>query len=165
MTKDVVGFEGLYTVNESGNVFSPRTGKRLKPIMMGSKYLYVHLCNGKKTTCKRLHRVVAEAFIPNPNNLPQVNHIDGNKNNCSAENLEWCSPKENTKHAIETGLIKPKGEDNPSAKLTESDVRNIRAEYAKKDKSCSFKELSRKYGVTDVAIRYIVIGKTWKNVS
>lgn len=165
MTKDVVGFEGLYTVSDDGRVYSLRAGKYLKPVVMESKYLYVHLCNGKKTKSRRLHRVVAEAFIPNPNNLPQVNHIDGNKNNCSVRNLEWCSQEKNMKHAIEAGLFNPKGENNPSAKLTESDVRNIREEYSKGDKSCSFKALSKKYGVTDVAIRYIVTRKTWRNVS
>lgn len=59
--------------------------------------------NGKKTTFK-LHREVAKAFIPNPNNLPQVNHIDGNKSNNKADNLEWTTSKENCHHAIKNGL-------------------------------------------------------------
>lgn len=161
MTKDIAGFEGLYAISDDGNVLSLRTGRFLKPITMGSKYLYVHLCNGKKTRLKRIHRLVAEAFIPNPNNLPQVNHIDGNKRNCSASNLEWCSPKQNMLHAMNNGLFDPVGENNPSAKLTAEQVEQIRAEYVPKSKTHGTVALGRKYGVSNVMIGKIVNNKNW----
>ena len=86
--KDVCGYEGLYKVDENGNVFSVRNNKLLKRMMFPSGYEYVHLCNGKgKTKLFRVHRLVAETFIPNPNNLPEVNHKDGDKLNNNVKNL------------------------------------------------------------------------------
>jgi hypothetical protein len=69
----------------------------LKPI--NHLYFYVALSSNSKVYKKSIHRLVAETFIPNPNNLPQVNHKDGNKHNNNVDNLEWCTPKENTRHA------------------------------------------------------------------
>ena len=72
---------------------------------MESGYEYVHLCNGKNNTIlKRVHRIVAEAFIPNPDSCKQVNHIDGDKANNSVSNLEWCTSQQNNIHALQTGL-------------------------------------------------------------
>ena len=103
--KDVCGYEGLYKVDENGNVFSVRNNKLLKRMMFPSGYEYVHLCNGKgKTKLFRVHRLVAEMFIPNPNNLPEVNHKDGDKLNNNVKNLEWCTYSENLKHAWDMGL-------------------------------------------------------------
>lgn len=67
-------------------------------------YLHVYLYNNGKRTTANIHRLVAEAFIPNPNNLPQINHKDTNKQNNHIDNLEWCTAKENTQHAIKNGL-------------------------------------------------------------
>ena len=160
--KDVCGYEGLYKVDENGNVFSVRNNKLLKRMMFPSGYEYVHLCNGKgKTKLFRVHRLVAEAFIPNPNDLPQVNHKDGNKLNNSVENLEWCTNLENMRHSVETGLRNIKGENNPSAKLTVKDVINIRKEYIPKSKEFGTVALARKYGVTNVMIGKIIRNECW----
>ena len=160
--KDVCGYEGLYKVDENGNVFSVRNNKLLKRMMFPSGYEYVHLCNGKgKTKLFRVHRLVAETFIPNPNNLPEVNHKDGDKLNNNVKNLEWCTNLENMRHSVETGLRNVKGENNPSAKLTVKDVINIRKEYIPKSKEFGTVALARKYGVTNVMIGKIIRNDCW----
>ncbi len=78
-------------------------------------YKCICLYKNKKGSMHKVHRLVALAFIPNPNNLPFINHIDGDKKNNRVDNLEWCTAKENNKHAIAMGLTPPqkKGADNP----------------------------------------------------
>lgn len=102
--KPVVGYEGLYEVSNWGRVKSIKFGREriLKPGTNNRGYLFVNLCkNGKKKNF-RVHRLVAEAFIPNPYNLPEVNHKDENKLNNNAENLEWCDRKFNINYG--TGI-------------------------------------------------------------
>lgn len=115
MWKPVKGYEGLYEVSDNGNVrgLAKITGKRQIPIhIMTSRiskfgYVMVSLCKNSKIFNASVHRLVAEAFIPNPDNLPCVNHIDGNKRNNTIQNLEWCSYSENNLHAYKTGLKDP----------------------------------------------------------
>lgn len=119
--KDIAGYEGLYQVSSIGRVKScdkilPHKThgtwhikeRILKQHWNGpvySKYLTVCLHEGKGIChFMRVHRLVAETFIPNPQNLPQVNHIDGNKGNNTVTNLEWVTPLENTSHAWKNGL-------------------------------------------------------------
>lgn len=92
--RDVVGAEKFYKVSSYGNIVNKLTGKRLKPSKSGS-YNHIQLRYGVNKNYL-VHRLVAEAFIPNPNNLPQVNHIDENKRNNRVDNLEWCSAKYNS---------------------------------------------------------------------
>lgn len=162
MRKQIVGFEGLYEVDEYGNVYSLRKGNILAPVKMKSGYYYVHLCNGKITKLARLHRVVANAFLPNPEKLAQVNHINGDKSDNRAENLEWCDNIYNMRHAVKTGLFNPVGENNPSSKLSLEDVEEIRKEYKYKAKGRNTKSLALKYGVSNVMIGKIVRGENWK---
>ena len=163
MTKPIKGYEGKYSVDEEGNVYNIKRKKKLSKITMESGYVYVHLFDGKRKNgrCHRLHRIVAEAFLPNPNGYEQVNHINGNKTDNSASNLEWCSFQQNMDHSIRTGLRKCIGEDNPSAKLTWESVKEIRAEYKRNSISNGAVALSRKYGVTDVMIGKIVRNECW----
>lgn len=104
--KDVKGYEGLYQVSNHGRVKSlnynhTKKEKVLVPLKHQNGYLFVNI-NGKQQS---IHRLIAKTFIPNQKNKNQVNHIDGNKENNRIDNLEWCTAKENTRHAYKNGLI------------------------------------------------------------
>lgn len=88
--KDIKGYEGLYAITEDGRVWSYRRNKYLKSTEDKKGYLRVDLYKDKKRSNYKIHRLVAEAFIDNPNNLPQVNHKNENKANNCVDNLEWC---------------------------------------------------------------------------
>lgn len=127
--KTINGYEGLYQVNNLGQIKSlnfGRTGKQglLKTTINKHGYECVHLSKNKGDQILFVHVLVAKAFIdnPNPSIKTQVNHIDGNKLNNHLDNLEWVSPKENTNHAIKNGLRErmpirnPKGKSNKFSK-------------------------------------------------
>ena len=110
---DIKNYEGLYAITSCGKVWSYRSKKFLKPRNNGYGYFIVSLynkCNIRKNY--QIHRLVAEAYIPNPNNYETVDHIDSNKTNNCIKNLQWMNRKENTIKAngmkikcIETGMI------------------------------------------------------------
>lgn len=107
MLKRIVPIEGFenYAITEDGKVWSFRgKGKWLKPQNNGIGYLYVGLCKDGIRYNKSVHRLVAEAWIPNPEEKSDVNHIDGNKINNHFSNLEWATHSENTQHAWKNGL-------------------------------------------------------------
>ena len=150
-----------YSVNENGQIYSEFTGKMLKPFPNNNGYLMVDLFHDAVKQRVAVHRIVAITFIPNPDEKPFVNHIDGNKQNNSADNLEWVTESENSIHALETGLS-PKGSEKTLAKLTEVDVLEIQAAFERGEKDFV---LARKYKVTSGVISSIRLGKTWKHVS
>ena len=96
--QDIKGYEGIYAVTEDGQVWSYRRKKFLKPYDTGRGYKKVDLYLKGKREKRYIHRLVAEAFIPNPENKPQVNHKDENKDNNSVGNLEWMTSKENNNY-------------------------------------------------------------------
>ena len=92
--RDVIGFENLYLVSNLGNVYSIHSKKQLK-LKDNKGYYNVTLFKNGKRYYKIVHRLVAEAFIPNPNNFKEINHKDENKINNNVDNLEWCDAKYN----------------------------------------------------------------------
>lgn len=117
--KDIEGYEGLYQISNLGNVKSldrkvnAKNNKKrlikgtfLKLRFNNRNYNIVSLYKNNIQEVRFIHRLVAETFIPNPENKPEVNHIDGDKQNNKIDNLEWCTRTENNKHAWKTGLNK-----------------------------------------------------------
>lgn len=96
--KDIPGYEGLYQVNQWGDIYSLYTHKKLKWSLHKDGYKQYNLHKNKKSYIMTAHRSVALAFIPNPDNLPLVNHKDENKLNCYVGNLEWCTESYNIKY-------------------------------------------------------------------
>jgi hypothetical protein len=103
---DIKGYEGHYRISNTGIVFSIKRGKSLIGGRNECGYAHVSLSKKNKTKTHRLNRLVAIHFIPNPDNLPEVNHKDGDKNNNSILNLEWSTVSHNRKHAYDLGLNK-----------------------------------------------------------
>jgi len=106
IVKEINGFEGFYSVTSHGRVWSHRRKKWLKPCIAGRGYQFVTLSINGDDVDKKMHRLVAEAFIANPDNKPQVNHKNGIKSDCRVSNLEWVTAKENLQHACDNGLNK-----------------------------------------------------------
>lgn len=184
--KDIKKYEGLYQISNLGRVkslerFANGKGGRkrlvkeriLKTKVHGHGYEAVAISkDGKKTTFS-VHRLVAIAFIPNPEFKETVNHIDGVKTNNVLANLEWATHKENSRHAVSTGL-KPasnpnkngrvQGEKNTSAKLNDEKVLFIRENSRRNGGSLSVRELSNMFGVCTAVISAVSSFKIWKHV-
>ena len=95
--KDIKNYEGLYAITSCGKVWSYKRKRFLKPIANEKGYLIVNLCKDGKVKKYMIHRLVAEAYIPNPNNLPQVDHIDENKTHNYLNNLQWITNRDNSR--------------------------------------------------------------------
>ena len=117
----------MYLIYEDGRIFSKQSNKFLKITYdKNVKYNRISLINDFGEKKKFLvHRLVAEAFIPNPENKPEVNHIDGDKTNNHVSNLEWVTRSENMQHAFKTGLNSNIGINNSRSLLTERGYRDI----------------------------------------
>lgn len=101
-TKPILGYEGIYWVSSDGYVTNGRI--KLKTYTINSGYECLKLQKDGNVKSVLLHRLVAEAFIPNPEGKPEVNHDNGDKGNCTMSNLEWMTSSENKIHALKTGL-------------------------------------------------------------
>lgn len=167
-------FDGYYAISNFGNVISAdrevpdryggsyfKEGRILSNILDGSGYLNVKILTPTYRKREKVHRLVALLFIDNPLLKPQVNHIDGNKQNNIYTNLEWCTNSENQKHAFELDL-NHKGTNHAYAILNETLVMRIRGLIAE---GVSDVLIGKRLGIHRSTIRSIRIGKTWKHVS
>lgn len=160
--KDIKGLEGKYQVSNLGRVRSVdrmtaggfKKGKILRPNYTKDGYTQ----NNLGGTTKRVHRLVAEAFLDNPENKPTVNHIDGNKNNNRVDNLEYSTLKEQMHHAYQKGLKKRV---LTNRKLKKEDVEFIKANYKKHSTEYGSVALSKKYGVSHRVILLVVKGESY----
>ena len=141
-----------YTITKNGEIINNRNGKKLKPQPNGKGYLRISI-GGK---LQFVHRLVAEKYIPNPENKPQVNHKDGNKLNNSVENLEWVSNMENRQHAVKN-LLHLSGEKCPWSKLTQSDV-----DFIRENKQYTARQISEMFNISISHTRAIRQGRSWK---
>lgn len=176
--RPVVGYETRYRVSSLGRIESlPMAIKRwnsgvvnrgsviLSPSPGNHGYLRVTV-RSRPTKHVLAHRMVAEAFIPNPDRLPFVNHKDGNRANNAVSNLEWCTSAENLKHARDVlGTFKGpqlgKGDKCPASKLTEAQVKIIKTRICRGEKLA---HLAREFGVTASAICELKAGRSWGHV-
>lgn len=147
-------YGGKYEVSNYGRLRFKETALIRKETLDRKGYVsQIIFINGKATPV-RMHRAVAYAFIPNPLNKPHINHINGIRNDNRVENLEWCTPKENSVHA----LFKKTGEDHHLSFLTEIKVGEILKSFE------TARVLSEKYNVSVRTITRIKTGKIWKNI-
>lgn len=156
--RNIAGYEGFYQVSNKGRVKSLKWagGKIMKLSEVGGGYLGTNFYN-HSLHAVRVHQLVAEAFIPNSENKPCVNHIDGNKKNNCVENLEWATYSENILHAHRNDLIKAKkGSEVYNAKLTDEQVNYIRENYKPYDKNFGGRALAKKFSVTPTTISLVV---------
>lgn len=160
--KDIVKFENKYQISNTGKVRNKKTGLLLKPKYNRKGYQYVNLSISKtKSTKWYIHRLVGFHFIPNLEHKPQINHIDGNKQNNVVENLEWVTNAENQRHAVLNNLHF-QGETHKDSKFTNESIRLI-PELVKI--GFSVKDLNKLTGVAVQNIIKILNGKTWRQLN
>jgi hypothetical protein len=163
-------YKGVILISNFGNMMSP-LGESRKATKNDRGYYIFNVSGCIKN--QRLHRAVAELFLPNPNPdvFTDVNHKDGNKANNAVSNLEWCTRSENIQHAYNTGLREqPKGEVSPNAKITLEQAQWIYDNYQVVNGKSNGPQLAKQFGITPITVRTIITGKSgdgrpqWENI-
>lgn len=170
---EILGFDYSYEITSDGQVISHAryNNKNLvmKQHMAKDGYLNIGLIKNGKSTLHRVHRIVACAFIPNPDSKPYINHIDGNKTNNTVNNLEWCTQKENASHSIN---VLHKWSSSPKQskaaqelgirrrKITMDDAREIRRIYESGEMGCH--RLAKKFGINKHSVLEIIHYRSYK---
>ena len=158
--KDIPDYKGLYQVSNLGRIKSLQTNRIIKGGLTGYGYLHINARKDRKSHTLYVHKAVASAFIPNPDNKPQVNHIDGNKLNNCLDNLEWVTYSENNKHAYKTGLKKAtKGKNNDYSRslMTPINQYDLDGNFIKRWNSQ--KEITNELNIPQQSISSCVRGK------
>lgn len=157
--KPIPGFSN-YIISNKGVIINTNNGHVLTPIEdSDDHYYYVMLFRDGEGHKKQIHRLMGTLFLDNPDNLPIVNHKNGDKSDNRLSNLEWVTTSENTKHAFDHGLANPPdGEKNGKSKLSRNEVKRIR----KSDKTG--KDLAKKYGVSQGMISLIRNNENWTHL-
>lgn len=172
----IKGYEGMYAVSNLGRVKSvartvmsnrgrpiTRMGKILSLNTSAAGYRYISVCKDGKSRTFLIHRLVAEAFIPNPHNLPVVMHLDDVPGNNRVTNLKWGTQKTNMEDMVRKGRQpSPKGSTNGSSKLTEKDIPQIRKLLTA---GWTQKRIASKFGVDQSTISLIKHRKEWAHVT
>jgi hypothetical protein len=149
-----------YQVSNYGKVIN-KHGKSLSMKADMHGYICTSITDYNGDRIKGMHRIIATVFIPNPLNLPEVNHKDGIKSNNRVDNLEWCTKKHNMKHRSEV-LGCMVGTDNPTNKLTEEQVLEIY--NLCKNTDIKYKDIAKMYGVIPEEVNRIAFGVVWKHL-
>ncbi len=163
--QNIAGFEGLYQISNFGRVKSLSRKGRPKEIFLKQTkdkhgYLMVCLCKNSIPYTKRIHSLVANHLVPNPNDSPVVNHLNGIKTDNKVENLEWVTAAQNQQHSFRMGLQKMgKGSENPNAILTLEQVKEIRRLYV--PTKYSQRRLAKEFNVSRSCIDDIVTNRNW----
>lgn len=169
---EIQGYEGLYSVTSDGRIWSHPKGTNTKngrwlSLDNSGRYPVVGLTKDGSTKRHSVHRLVAQAYVSNPNNLPQVNHINGNRADNRAENLEWVTSSENRIHAWNTGLQVATEDHKTSARkagygrrlFSMEQAEDIRSAYA--SGRMNQYELADYYNTSQAVINGIVLNKTY----
>lgn len=162
--KPVRGYEGLYMVSDAGRVIGLKKLHHPAHIMSQeiteNGYLRVGLFRNGRQSKRSVHRIVAEAFIPNPDGKPQVNHINGARTDNRACNLEWCTPSENIAHSYRELGRKPStpwsGKRSPRRVLSDEQADAIRADPR------GSRAVAKAYGISKRSVLNIRAGKTYR---
>ncbi len=160
--KFINDFEGLYEVSDLGRVRNQK-GHVLKPTSnnRGKGYLFVMLYRNGRQYNKKIHRLVAAAFIPNPDNKPTVNHNNGNTKDNTASNLSWMTMQEQSDHAIREGLL-PVGDRSYHARLSVEDIKTI---IELRNLGKRQKEIAAQFEIARTTVSAICAGRIWKSIT
>lgn len=149
-----------YIITKQGSIISKYTSEQLYVHVNKKGYNFVRLYVDGKSKTYLVHRLVAELYVDNPDNKPEVNHKDGNKSNNNDWNLEWVTGQENVDHAVETGLI-PIGNARPNAKFSDEVIKEIRQI---RNLGWTYKHIAAYLNCSYQTIEKICKRKTYKHV-
>jgi hypothetical protein len=153
----------FYYATEDGHIYSSKSRRLITERLNNKGYKIVNLSIDGKCKTFSVHRLIAQAYIPNPDNLPTINHKNGIKTDNRIENLEWVTFSENTTHAVATGLLMPaKGRGTKNGRFEDEDIKRIKELYSQ---GLSQYKIAEMYNVTRGTIQQILNGHTYSYVN